>query len=176
MKSIFHQSFPDSKALDQWLAENHAHAQELWIRVYKAASGKQSVTWTDCVVEAIRYGWIDGQKKPLDQISYLQRLSPRKPQSVWSMKNREYARKLMEEGRMKAAGLKQIELAQKDGRWEKAYTGSRDMEIPEDFLLALKKHPPAEEFFATLNRQNHFAIYHRLHTARGPETRTKRIA
>jgi uncharacterized protein YdeI (YjbR/CyaY-like superfamily) len=171
-----HQSFPTSEALGKWMADNHARAKELWVRIYKSASGKPSVAWTDCVVEAIRYGWIDGQKKPLDGSSFLQRLSPRKPGSNWSSRNREHAKKLIEEGRMTSAGLAQVEAAKKDGRWEKAYAGSAEMEIPEDFLTALNKLPKAKKFFATLSRQNLFSIYYRLQSAKKPETRVKRMA
>src|SRR5262249_20041772 len=114
--------------------------------------------------------------KPLDDSSFFQRLSPRKPGSNWSSKNREYAKKLMQEGRMTPAGLAHVEAAKKDGRWEKAYAGSADMQIPADFLAALNKIPKAKKFFATLNRQNLFAIYYRLHTAKKPETRAKRMA
>ena len=169
-------AFLNSQALGEWLADNHLTATELWVRIYKSASGKPSVTWADCVVEAIRYGWIDGQKKPLDDISFLQRLSPRKPGSNWSSRNREHARKLIQEGRMTPAGLAHVEAAQKDGRWEKAYAGSAEMEIPEDFLTALNKLPKARKFFATLNRQNLFSIYYRLQSAKKPETRAKRMA
>lgn len=176
MKAASFKSFPNSQALDEWMAENHANATELWVRIYKSASGKPSVTWADCVVEAIRYGWIDGQKKALDDSSYLQRLSPRKPGSNWSKKNREYAQKLIQEGRMTPAGLAHVEAAKNDGRWENAYAGSADMEMPEDFLKALNKLPKAKKFFATLNRQNVFSIYYRLHTAKKPETRAKRMA
>ena len=176
MTPVAHKSFRDSQALGEWLADNHASATELWVRIYKSASGKASVTWAACVIEAIRYGWIDGQKKPLDDSSYLQRLSPRKPGSNWSSKNRDYAKKLILEGRMTPAGLAHVEAAKKDGRWEKAYAGSADMEIPEDFLIALDKRPRAKKFFATLNRQNLFSIYYRLQSAKKPETRTKRMA
>jgi uncharacterized protein YdeI (YjbR/CyaY-like superfamily) len=108
------------------MADNHASAKELWVRIYKAGSDKPSVTWADCVVEAIRYGWIDGQKKPLDDNSFLQRLSPRKPGSTWSSKNREHAKKLIQEVRIAPAGLAHVEAAQKDGRWEKAHAGSAE--------------------------------------------------
>lgn len=171
-----HQSFPNARALDEWMAANHASAKELWVRIYKSASGKPSVTWADCVVEAIRYGWIDGQKKSLDENSYLQRLSPRKPGSNWSQKNRKCAEKLIQEGRMTPAGLAHVEATKRDGRWEKAYAGSADMEIPEDFLKALNELPRAKKFFATLNRQNLFSIYYRLQSAKKPETRAKRMA
>src|SRR6185437_6936033 len=98
--AVSHKSFRNSQALGKWMADNHASAKELWIRIYKSALGKPSVTWADCVVEAIRYGWIDGQKKALDDSSFLQRLSPRKPGSNWSSRNREHARKLIQDGRM----------------------------------------------------------------------------
>jgi len=176
MKPVSHKSFPNSQALGAWLADNHASAKELWVRIYKSASGKRSVTWADCVVEAIRYGWIDGQKKPLDERSFLQRLSPRKPGSHWSGKNRDYARTLIQQERMAPAGLAHVEAAKTDGRWDKAYAGSAAMAIPEDFLTALNRLPRAKKFFATLNRQNLYSIYYRLHSAKKPETRAKRMA
>jgi len=89
MKPTSHKSFPNPQSLSDWLAEHHASAKELWVLIYRSASGTPSVMWADCVAEAIRYGWIDGAKKPLDDRSYLQRLSPRKPKSNWSAKNRE---------------------------------------------------------------------------------------
>lgn len=141
MKPIAHRAFPSPQALDTWLADNHAGAAELWVRIYKAGSGKPSVTWTDCVIEAIRYGWIDGQKKSLDEQSFLQRLSPRKPGSNWSSRNCAHAAKLIENGRMTPAGRVQVDAAKRDGRWDKAYAGSADMEIPKDFLKALNKLP-----------------------------------
>lgn len=176
MMTTSSKSFQNKKELGDWLAENNAGANEIWVRIYKAASGKPSVTWTDCVIEALRFGWIDGQKKPLDESSFLQRISPRKPKSNWSSKNRELAERLIAEGRMAPAGLAHVEAARKDGRWEKTYASSAKMEIPEDFLEALDKKPIAKSFFATLNRQNLFSIYYRLHTARKPETRAKRMA
>jgi uncharacterized protein YdeI (YjbR/CyaY-like superfamily) len=169
-------SFRNRTELGDWLADNHTDAKEIWVRIHKAASGKQSVTWTDCVVESLRFGWIDGQKKPFDESSFLQRLSPRKPKSNWSSKNRDLAERLIAEGRMAPAGLAQVEAARKDGRWEKTYAGPATMETPEDFLKALNKKPTAKRFFATLNKQNLFSIYYRLHTAKKPETRAKRMA
>lgn len=176
MNPVSHQAFPNPQALGGWLADNHACAKELWVRIYKSNSGTPSVTWAECVVEAIRYGWIDGQKKSLDDRSFLQRLSPRKPGSNWSTKNREQAKRLMQERRMAPAGLAQVAAARKNGRWEQAYASSADMEIPEDFLAALNKLARARKFFATLNRQNLFSIYYRLHTAKTPKTRAKRMA
>lgn len=169
-------AFQDAGALGDWLAQHHASRSELWVRIYKAGSGVSSVTWGDCVVEALRYGWIDGQKRPLDAQSFLQRLTPRKPKSNWSAKNREHADRLIAEGRMAPAGLAHVEAAKADGRWESAYEGSAAMTIPEDFLQALETRPAAKAFFATLDRKNLYPIYYRLQTAKRPETRAKRMA
>ncbi|GGI85434.1 hypothetical protein GCM10007973_22480 [Polymorphobacter multimanifer] len=167
--------FETSADLRDWLANHHEVASELWVRIYKNGSGRRSVAWNDCVVEAIAYGWIDGQKKPLDAGSYLQRLTPRKPKSNWSKKNRDHAERLIATGRMTAAGQLHIDAAKADGRWENAYAGSSDMVIPEDFLTALESNPTAKAFFATLDRKNLYPIYYRLHTAKRPETRAKRL-
>ena len=134
------------------------------------------MTWGDCVVEAIRFGWIDGQKRAFDDISFLQRLTPRKPGSTWSAKNREHVSRLEVEGRMTAAGSAQVEAARADGRWEAAYAGSAAMVLPEDFLVALETRPAAKTYFATLDRRNLYSIYHRLQTAKRPETRARRMA
>lgn len=168
-------SFAAPVDLARWLAAHHATARELWVRIYRKGSDRPSVTWTDCVVEAIAFGWIDGHKKALDENSYLQRLTPRKPGSPWSRKNREHAERLIAEGRMTPAGQRHVEAARADGRWENAYAGSADMEIPGDFLEALERDPQAKRFFATLDRKNLYAIYYRLATAKRPETRAKRM-
>ncbi|WP_436803714.1 YdeI/OmpD-associated family protein [Sphingomonas sp. DT-51] len=116
-----------------WLAEHHPSSGELWVRIYKEGSGQRSVTWTDCVVEAIRFGWIDGLKKAGDERSYLQRLTPRRPGSNWSARNRDHAERLIAEGRMTPAGLAHVEAARAGGRWDTAYEGSATMVIPQDF-------------------------------------------
>jgi uncharacterized protein YdeI (YjbR/CyaY-like superfamily) len=161
--------------LERWLKSKHASEPELWVRIFKKASGTPSVTWNDCVLAAIAWGWIDGLKNALDDESYLQRLTPRRPKSNWSKKNREHAETLIAEGRMQPAGLKHVDAAKKDGRWEKAYAGSAEMEIPADFLAALGKNAAAKKFFEALDRRNLYSIYHRLHTAKRAETRVKRL-
>jgi uncharacterized protein YdeI (YjbR/CyaY-like superfamily) len=168
-------SFETPLALEKWLRAHHQTEQELWVRIFKKDSGMPSVTWNDCVVAALAWGWIDGQKKSLDAASFLQRLTPRRPRSNWSQKNCEHAERLIAEGRMQAAGLAHVEAARQDGRWQQAYAGSAGMVIPEDFLAELHKVPAAKRFFATLDRKNLFSIYHRVHTAKLPATRTKRI-
>jgi uncharacterized protein YdeI (YjbR/CyaY-like superfamily) len=169
-------AFANAGALGDWLAEHHDIRGELWVRIFKGGSGVPSVTWGDCVVEAIRFGWIDGQKLPLDEISFLQRLTPRKPKSNWSARNREHVEKLIAEGRMTPAGLATVEAAKADGRWESAYAGSAAMVIPQDFLEALESRPAAKAFFDTLDRKNLYPIYYRLQTAKRPETRARRMA
>lgn len=176
MDSTEPRSFETPEALEAWLRLHHDSAQELWVRIFKKDSGTPSVNWEDCVVASIAWGWIDGLKRSLDEESFLQRLTPRRARSNWSKKNREHAERLIKEERMQPSGLAHVEAARKDGRWENAYAGSSEMVIPDDFLKELEKNGAAKKFFETLNRQNLFAIYHRLHTAKRPETRTKRIA
>ena len=125
---------------------------------------------------AIAWGWIDGLRNALDDTSFLQRLTPRRARSNWSQKNMQHAERLIEQGRMQAAGLAQVEAARVDGRQATAYAGSSTMVMPEDFLAALQNNPAAHAFCATLKRQSQFTIYHRLHSAKRPETRQKRMA
>jgi uncharacterized protein YdeI (YjbR/CyaY-like superfamily) len=169
-------AFRDARELDDWLAEHHHSSSELWVQIFKAGSGCPSVIWADCVVEAIRFGWIDGQKQSFDTASFLQRLTPRKPKSNWSARNREHATRLIAEGRMTPAGLAHVDAAKADGRWQDTYAGSAAMVIPQDFLDALEMMPDAKAFFETLDRKNLYPIYYRLQTAKRPETRTKRMA
>lgn len=141
----------------------------------QGGAGQRSVTWTDCVVEAIRFGWIDGLKRSGDERSYLQRLTLRRAKSSWSAKNRGHADRLIAEGRMTPAGICQVEAARADGRWNAAYEGSAAMVIPQDFLDALAALPEAEAFYRTLDRKNLYSIYYRFQTAKRPETRARRI-
>jgi uncharacterized protein YdeI (YjbR/CyaY-like superfamily) len=142
----------------------------------KKATGQPSVTWDDCVVAAIAWGWIDGLRNALDDTSFLQRLTPRRARSNWSQKNVQHAELLIAQGHMQAAGLAQVEAARSDGRWATAYAGSATMVMPEDFLEVLQQDPAAHAFYATLKRASQFTIYHRLHSAKRPETREKRMA
>jgi len=169
-------SFETPDDLGAWLAAHHETATELWVQIFKKGSGTASVDWTDCVIASLTYGWIDGQQKSLDAVSYLQRLTPRRAKSAWSQKNRDHAERLIAQGRMTPAGLRQVTEAKADGRWDVAYAGQATMEIPADFLAALDARPKAKAFFATLTRSNLFAIYHRLHSAKKPETRANRTA
>ena len=169
-------AFQNAQELGDWFAKHHTSAGELWVKIFKVGSGRPSVTWTDCVVEAIRFGWIDGQKQSLDAEAFLQRLTPRKPKSNWSAKNCAHATALIAEGRMTPAGLAQVDTAKADGRWDNASAGPAGMVIPQDFLDALATRPAAKAFFETLDRKNLYPIYYRLHTAKRSETRAKRMA
>lgn len=168
--------FVTPKELDAWLEVNHAKERELWVRIFKKGSSTPSVTWQDCVVTCLMWGWIDGVKRSFDDESFLQRITPRRPKSGWSKKNCEHVERLIIEGRMKPSGLVHVEAARADGRWEQAYAGSAEMELPGDFLRALDEAPTAKAFFATLKRAEIYSIYHHLQTAKRPETRARRLA
>ena len=168
--------FATADQLEAWLAANGEARRELWVRIFKRGAGTPTVTWNDCVVAALAWGWIDGQRRALDAVSFLQRLTPRRPRSDWSQRNRAHAERLIAAGRMRAPGLAQVQAARRNGRWERAYTGSADMVIPEDFLHELRGNPAAARLFATLDRRNLYAIYHRLQTTRRLETRQRWVA
>jgi uncharacterized protein YdeI (YjbR/CyaY-like superfamily) len=169
-------AFTDRASLRAWLDAHHGTARELLVLIAKTGTGVTSVTWEDCVVEAIRVGWIDGVKRGAGPGAWVQRLTPRRKGSAWSERNRGHADQLIAAGEMTAAGLREVEAAQADGRWDAAYAGPKDLVIPEDFLAELDARPQAKATFATLNRQNLYAIYYRLHTAKTPETRARRMA
>ncbi len=168
-------TFKNASQFGKWLAINHAKEKVVWIKVYKKDSGVPSIDWNGCVIEALAWGWIDGIKKTCDESSWYQRLTPRKNNSGWSKKNRTHAELLITQKRMQPPGLLEVEAARSDGRWEAAYAGSADFEIPKDFLKVLSNNEKALKTFESLNRRNLFTIYHRLHTAQKPETRQNRM-
>ncbi len=175
MQPSSYRSFATRDALEAWLASNHATERELWIRMFKKGSGVPSVAWEDCVLAALAWGWIDGVRRALDDVSFVQRLTPRRAKSSWSKRNREHAERLIAEGRMQPAGLVHVEAARRDGRWEQAYAGSADMVMPDDFLAALERNRAAKARYEALPRSIRFSIYLRLQTAKRPETRAKRM-
>ena len=168
-------TFTATKEFTSWLAKHHKASSGIWIRLFKIKSGVPTVTYAEALDVALCYGWIDGQKKPYDAASWLQKFTPRRPKSIWSKKNREHIERLEKSGMMKAAGIKEVEAAKADGRWERAYESSSTMTVPADFLNELAKHKKAEAFFKTLNKTNIFSIVWRLQTAKKPETRIKRM-
>ena len=158
-----------------WLVDNHASSTGLWLRFFKKASGKKSLTYAEAVEEALCYGWIDGQSKSYDSESWLQKFTPRRARSIWSKINIQRIERLIEAGKMKPAGLQQVEAAKLDGRWERAYDSPSSATVPDDFLQELAKDEKARAFFETLNKANTYAIVWRLQTAKKPETREKRL-
>ncbi|OLF19105.1 hypothetical protein BU204_02975 [Actinophytocola xanthii] len=157
-----------------WLAEN-AETRGVWVKLARKDSGITSVTYREALEEALRHGWIDGQSKSLDDQYHLRRFTPRTRRSRWSKINREAAERLVEEGRMTERGLREVEAARADGRWDAAYAGPASATVPEDLRSALDANPAAAAFFATLNSANRYAILHRIEEAKRAETRARRI-
>jgi uncharacterized protein YdeI (YjbR/CyaY-like superfamily) len=160
---------------ESWLAEHHADSAGVWLRIAKAGSGRASVSYSEAVDGALRWGWIDGRKGRLDDDHWLQRFTPRRARSRWSRINRERAAALIGEGRMAPPGLAEVERARTDGRWEAAYAGQRTAAVPDDLRAALEENDRAAAFFATLDAANRYAILYRIHDAKRPETRARRI-
>lgn len=158
-----------------WLVRNHENQGGIWLQIFKKASGVATVTYAQALDEALCFGWIDGQKKRYDDQSFLQKFTPRRPRSVWSKRNREHVARLTKEKRMTPTGLKEVEAAKADGRWEAAYDSSKNMAVPDDLLKVLAKHKKSALFFESLNKANRYAILWRLQTAKTPETRKKRM-
>ncbi len=168
-------AFPSAKEWERWLAKTHASSRGVWLRLFKKGSGVATVTHAEALAAALCYGWIDGQLKKQDKESWLRKFAPRRPQSVWSKRNREHVEQLAEAGKMRPAGLKEVEAAKADGRWNRAYDSPSKMTVPADFLKELAKNKKARMFFGTLNKANTYAISWRLQTAKKPETREKRM-
>jgi uncharacterized protein YdeI (YjbR/CyaY-like superfamily) len=168
--------FADPQTWNDWLAQN-PHATEVWLLFHKKASGVPSITWEQAVVEALAHGWIDGIRKTVSETQWMQRYTPRKPRSIWSAKNVATAERLIAEGRMTPAGLAAVQAGQASGQWALAYSGGGEgAQVPQDFLDALALAPQiARDTYATFDSRNRYAIYHRLTTAKRPETRAKRI-
>jgi len=160
---------------EAWLEENHGQTAGLWLKLAKKGSSTASITYAEAVDSGLCYGWIDSQKASYDEQFWLQRFTPRRPRSKWSKTNRERATELIEQGKMKPAGQRAVELAQQDGRWEAAYSPQSTMTVPDDLKEKLAENPVAEAFFATLDSRNRYAILYQIQDAKRPETRARRI-
>ena len=163
--------FGSATHLNEWFDKHHDKEKELWIRIFKKSSERISVTWKDCVICAIAWGWIDSQRQKLDEESYAQRFTPRRKNSVWSQKNREYAEALIANGSMKDFGLFHVNAAKSNGSWDNAYAGSARMQMQQDFLDELSRHPETRKKFALLNRTKRYSIYRQIQTSRTAVTR-----
>jgi uncharacterized protein YdeI (YjbR/CyaY-like superfamily) len=168
-------SFASQKDWETWLDEHHRTSKGLWLKIAKKGSGIDSVDYAEALDVALCHGWIDGQKGAFDDTFWLQKFTPRGPRSKWSKINADKALALIDAKRMKPAGLAAIEQARSDGRWEQAYDSQSRATVPEDLQRELDKNPEAAKFFATLNSVNRYAVLYRIHEAKKPETRARRI-
>ena len=168
--------FATPAKLEAWIDEHGEDSDGIWLKFAKKDSGIESVVYAEAVEIALSYGWIDGQAKRHDDHHYLQRFTPRRPRSKWSKINREKAERLMAEGRMRPAGLREVERAKEDGRWDEAYDSPSTATVPDDFRAALDAEPAAAEFFASLGSTRRYSFLYRITDAKRPETRAKRIA
>jgi len=168
--------FPDAQSFYAWLGDNHAGESEVWIKVHKVGSGLASITPKEAIDVVLCFGWIDAVRKSLDDKSYLQRYTPRGKKSIWSKINIDNVARLVEEGRMTEHGLRQVEAAKADGRWDRAYGGSKEMTIPPDLQAAIDAEPKAKAMLATLSAQNRFSLAFRTHNMKTEAGRKKKIA
>ena len=167
--------FATARAFETWLCKHHASCDGAWLLIAKAGADRATITYAQAVEIALCHGWIDGQKKGLDDQHWLQRFTPRRARSLWSKVNREKAEALVAAGRMQPGGLAEIERAKADGRWDAAYDGARTSAVPPDLQAALDAQPEARRFFDELDAANRYAVLWRVQTAQRPETRARRI-
>jgi uncharacterized protein YdeI (YjbR/CyaY-like superfamily) len=166
----------DAAAWRDWLLDNHAGSSGVWLMLAKKdVASATTVTYDLALDEALCFGWIDGQVKGIDAANYVQRFTPRRSRSQWSRRNVGIIDRLTEAGRMHPAGLAEVEKARADGRWDAAYAGPAQIEIPADLAAALRAEPRAQQMFEILTSQNRFAVLHRLQSAKRADTRTRRI-
>jgi uncharacterized protein YdeI (YjbR/CyaY-like superfamily) len=168
--------FPSDAEWERWLEENHETADGVWIKMAKKGSEIDSVRYPEVLDTALCFGWIDAKRLALDERYFLQRFVPRRPRSNWSRINVEKVERLTAEGRMRPAGLAEVERAKADGRWVAAYEGQRLSTVPDDLQAELDARPEAKAFFEGLNKQNRFAILYQLEDAKRPDTRARRLA
>ena len=167
--------FADEQAWEAWLEENHPKSSGIWLKIARKEASTPSVSYQEALGVALCFGWIDGQKNKFDENYWLQKFTPRRAKSGWSKINRQKAESLIAGGKMREAGLKEVERARQDGRWEAAYDSQSSASVPDDLQKALDANPAAQAFFDTLNSVNRYAILYRVSTAKKAETRQKRI-
>ena len=167
--------FDSEQAWEHWLEDHHTTSQGVWVKIAKKDSGVNSVSYQEALTVALCFGWIDGQKNKFDDRYWLQKFTPRRRNSKWSKINRQKVLELIEQQRMRQAGLDEVERARNDGRWDAAYDSQSTATVPEDFLKELQKHSEAQEFFDQLDSTNRYAILYRINSVRKPETRQKNI-
>ncbi|ACP25551.1 hypothetical protein NGR_c17870 [Sinorhizobium fredii NGR234] len=167
--------FETAERFYDWLGSHHDKEDEVWIKVHKVGSGLESITPKEAIDVVLCWGWIDGVRKGLDDKSFLQRYTPRGRKSTWSQINVDNVARLIEEGRMTEHGLRQVEMAKADGRWDRAYKSGKDMKIPDDLQAAIDAEPKAREMLGKLSEQNRFALAFRTHNMKTEAGRKKKI-
>ena len=169
-------SFESRDDWEAWLDEHHSTTDGVWVRLAKKGSDAATISLSTAVEVALCYGWIDGKARRIDADYWMVKFTPRRPKSKWSRINRERATKLIEKGQMKPAGWREVERAKADGRWDAAYEAPSSMPVPDDLQRALDGNDEARQFYASLDARNRYAILYRIHDAKKPETRARRIA
>lgn len=167
--------FEDADAFYAWLGKHHDQADELWIKIHKVGSGLKSISPAEAIEVSLCWGWIDAIRKGFDDRSFLQRYTPRGKKSTWSQINVDNVKRLVEEGRMTEHGLRQVEVAKADGRWDRAYR-AKDAKIPDDLQVAIDAEPAARAMLKKLSAQNRFALIFRVQNMKTQAGRNKRIA
>ena len=170
------EAFASETKWARWLAKNYERPDGIWVKFAKKGTGIPTVTYAEALHVALAYGWIDGQSKSFDETYYLQRFTPRRVRSKWSKINRASAEAMIAAGEMKPSGLREVERAKADGRWEAAYDSPSTATVPDDLQAELDRNPHAREAFAGLNGSNRYAILYGIQDAKKPETRARRIA
>jgi uncharacterized protein YdeI (YjbR/CyaY-like superfamily) len=165
----------DADAFEKWLRKNNASSDGIWLALAKKTGTKSSISYVEAVEVALCWGWIDGQKKKLDDDYSLQRFTPRRPRSRWSQTNVDRVARLIKDKRMQPPGLAEVERAKADGRWDAAYAPASTITVPDDLAAALKQNKKAAAFFATINAANRYAILYRIESVKKPETRARNI-
>src|SRR5215469_11698216 len=160
----------------QWLESDHATSGGVWLKIARKGGAEAGISYPEALLEALRFGWIDGQKRGLDTDHWLQRFTPRKPGSRWSKINTAKADALIAAGRMQPAGQSEVDAARADGRWDAAYAGQRASTVPDDLRQALDDSPVAAAFFSSLSSVNRYAIIYRISSVKRAETRARKIA
>lgn len=168
-------TFLDRNEWENWLAQNGDTSAGIWLRLAKKGAGQLTLTYEQALESALCHGWIDGQKQAESEAYWLQRFTRRSAKSIWSKLNKERAEALIAAGRMRPSGMREIEKAKEDGRWDAAYTSASNSAVPSDLQAALDADPRASAFFATLNGRNRYAILFRIQNAKKPETRARKI-
>ncbi len=168
-------TFKDADSFYKWLGKNRDKQDEVWIKIHKVGSGLKSITPKEAIDVVLCWGWIDGLRKGFDDKSFLQRYSPRGKKGTWSQINVDNVARLVEDGRMTAHGLREVEAAKADGRWARAYKSGKGMKIPDDLQAAIDAEPKAKAMLAKLSEQNRFALAFRTHNMKTEAGRKRKI-